>query len=1487
MWCFYLDFRRWESILLAEKPFAKVITMKKITLLSFFLLTLSFCSPYVHIDATLADFSGGDTVLIDFLTPDPDGSDNCAIALARNDTLRVLQVYPDDHCIVCLADAVAMYMGLGHPALNIKFEVVSLSSFNSLHDPDDSTDVYNPITGLRVGHRAMSDYHIVLFGVANGFGGRSNDISTSARNAVIQFGRRGGGVILTHDTIAMRRGWTFTEPLCTDTRNFTHDNFNQLTPVTGLDADWVTCYEPDNRYTEVTLEASADATAPILHYPFELPRTFTVTECHDFGERYAEGDVWYRGPDGQVYMHSYYDPTYESFAAYFSTGHEEEYHGTSFRPSEWETKALINSMFFSFYGGRGNGVYESNIVEASCTVNMDSLSLRATTPGSSFIVVEARASMDGSAWTPWLEIVPGTVVPPEIYHWKFFQYRLMLSKGTPADSPPIVHAVYICGNQDTPEATLISPALNAVTACPNGQIRFLVHSTSALRLENCRITLDGTSYSGSVWTVYGDTLVFNSPAPLASGVTHSGSLTFLENTTGCFSETAVPFVFTVDLMPPQITLFEPSTASPVGGSFFIRARIIDFGTAVDSGELFVTNGDDTLDFSVAGFMFRNDTLTVTPAAVESLHLSGLSEICIFAADTISSALCGPNDTLFCFEIYVDVSAPTIACPEDFITACELCTLKIHVVDDVDVAENRFRVVTSFGTFIYPTAMAYSRDTLSFTPDHILTDGESFELIVFAEDIFANATNCTTSVTVDRAAPAIALFPPPNTVFETPFIETHFCISADASGLDLSHMRLVVGVDTFTLGDGIIADTCFSFFAETGVLDGETVTLQLLDITDSVTGNHCGPNSAETSWVYEVNLPAPVSRILTPDNNICLSCSLFEIRALVLSGAPLARESTLVLFEAETLTLADSRLHFSGDTLVFEPSVPYAHGENVCFELLKAEDELGAESWNLASVAVRVDLRAPVITSTAEGIDTVFDPLAPFSFTVFDDVCGTNFYAVEFNGTPLADSFATDCADTTLHFAFDPTTLGTHYPEAQISTISVVAYDCAELCGAHVESLAVSFFVPDDDTLPPAMVITAPHIWLEDSTFVLELAIIDSSGVYAPALLSDPFDAYAIYDNDGELDVTFARSELHLARIVGDTTFLVSDAIPPQTAFVPFIWRASFYDNDFDFSNVLDRLAGFAEIESVTIIPRPTFTLLAPRLGVFTSCNDDTIAIIVASTDPIITSSLVFEVAAQTIIVPSDRAEQRGDTIIIAPPTSGYSEGIVIVRLVAGTTELGYTIPEQNWAFEVDATPPALSFTAPTSWEMVSEPGVPVEVLAADFGAGVDTSSVSAFFVVRAETIDADGFISITVEGQTSHISISTNALKAGDTVEVVCSACDSAENCGANCDTVRLNFWIEPNFPCALSTNPITPNGDGFNDEVRFLYPKPFSNKVKITLFDTAGRKVFERDVPAADLDAQLWNGERDGRTLPTGTYFYVIETSSDVLCRGSLTIVH
>lgn len=84
-----------------------------------------------------------------------------------------------------------------------------------------------------------------------------------------------------------------------------------------------------------------------------------------------------------------------------------------------------------------------------------------------------------------------------------------------------------------------------------------------------------------------------------------------------------------------------------------------------------------------------------------------------------------------------------------------------------------------------------------------------------------------------------------------------------------------------------------------------------------------------------------------------------------------------------------------------------------------------------------------------------------------------------------------------------------------------------------------------------------------------------------------------------------------------------------------------------------------------------------------------------------------------------------------------------------------------------------------------------------------------------------------------------------------------------------------------LPTNLITPNGDGINDTWIVRNINDFSRNT-VRIFSRSGQEVYRKDNYNND-----WDGRTNGYLLPKGTYYYIIETGSNIPpFKGYITIL-
>ncbi|MFD0941823.1 T9SS type B sorting domain-containing protein [Pedobacter boryungensis] len=89
-------------------------------------------------------------------------------------------------------------------------------------------------------------------------------------------------------------------------------------------------------------------------------------------------------------------------------------------------------------------------------------------------------------------------------------------------------------------------------------------------------------------------------------------------------------------------------------------------------------------------------------------------------------------------------------------------------------------------------------------------------------------------------------------------------------------------------------------------------------------------------------------------------------------------------------------------------------------------------------------------------------------------------------------------------------------------------------------------------------------------------------------------------------------------------------------------------------------------------------------------------------------------------------------------------------------------------------------------------------------------------------------------------------------------------NCNISTDEVFIKVYPKIEIP-----NTFTPNGDGINDTWNIPAIAAFTNP-KLKVVNRNGQQVYE------STNAQPWDGKSNGKTLPTGVYYYTLYLNDD-----------
>lgn len=201
----------------------------------------------------------------------------------------------------------------------------------------------------------------------------------------------------------------------------------------------------------------------------------------------------------------------------------------------------------------------------------------------------------------------------------------------------------------------------------------------------------------------------------------------------------------------------------------------------------------------------------------------------------------------------------------------------------------------------------------------------------------------------------------------------------------------------------------------------------------------------------------------------------------------------------------------------------------------------------------------------------------------------------------------------------------------------------------------------------------------------------------------------------------------------------------------------------------------------------------------------------------------------------------------------------------------------------DGCAPVSAISAPAIVDLLSASVTTISIAASD-DAVCPGSQVTFTATTTGEGLnDAPAY-----QWQINNIAVGTNSptysttsLANGDVVTCVLA---SGGQCLINplLQSNEIIARIKSEAECAIViTNTFTPNGDGVND----LWAQPvLANYPNCTVqvYNRYGKKVFQ-----STGYRKPWDGEYDGKLLPSGTYYYLIDTKTGIpALSGSVTII-
>ncbi|MCD6594852.1 gliding motility-associated C-terminal domain-containing protein [bacterium] len=479
---------------------------------------------------------------------------------------------------------------------------------------------------------------------------------------------------------------------------------------------------------------------------------------------------------------------------------------------------------------------------------------------------------------------------------------------------------------------------------------------------------------------------------------------------------------------------------------------------------------DGVHFEIAGLTFDDgDTVWV---CVESMQ------------DT--PTYCGPNDTSNCWWFTVSVSIPWAQyiqyLPNSYV-ACipETIIATIDDPDGINISTLEFWVIQdSSDTSVYHWSDGYfgfyGGDTLIFGSPVTWDDGSVVDVcIAYVEDSLGNPLPepyCWNFV-MDESPPSMVFnFPADGSIFPmqwTGVFEGHFVDTL--SGIDTSSYYVVLCGDTFYYPrSGIIVSPGDSsgsirFTIDPNLLltDGSWRACSLVCMGIGDMPDYCGPNDTVYCWHYSLT-EGPNAEIITPlDGEITACADQCVLIHLWDDDLPVDTFSIIIVINGDTIRWGDGLLSYSAETLIYCPpeSLYWVNNEVVNFELISADDSVGAYLQDTLDWSFSVDLESPIPSSFSPNDgDTVGFGTPPICLDLTDNLSGINWdsVSISIDGSVFVfvDTPAVDIVGSSL--CFYPDSLGLRWIGGDSAVICIHAIDSPDLCAPNVLDTCWVFYI---------------------------------------------------------------------------------------------------------------------------------------------------------------------------------------------------------------------------------------------------------------------------------------------------------------------------------------------------------------------------------------------------------------------------------------------
>jgi len=557
-----------------------------------------------------------------------------------------------------------------------------------------------------------------------------------------------------------------------------------------------------------------------------------------------------------------------------------------------------------------------------------------------------------------------------------------------------------------PQAEVIDPPDSWWSACQYQPVKIWLFDYSDIDTSTIELEINGFTFYGLDHMIYeDDTLVYTPTIPFVDSDTVDVNLVHALDNLG--NDLAAPIVseFYMDMISPQIMGIDPIPGSTIGSASIISVQLMDFGSGIDETGAILSVRGNPYSWPTY-FSWDGLNLDFNLGATGEVFSDGDSVLlCLEIPDLVDSDHCGPNVQDSCWSIVFDQTGPTalMVFPWDSsITACADSHIRVFTFDEtgIDYSTTHLRIDGS-DYFWGDPEISLDGDTIIFTPSSAFSHNDTVIVeLLDLDDSLGNPLELAPLewvFIVDIQSPNLVDFTPGWwDIVSDPGPRIRVQLEDSPAGVDPALFEIEIqGVGVSWPSPALSWDgTYLSIESELAGItfsDGDTVEMCINVAGDLVPTDLCGPNSGniDSCWSFTIDLSGPVADLIHPLDMAFSACEYQDIIFVISDDQGVIPESISVEIDGIIYDWPD-RMSWSGDSLIFTPTAPFADGDTIDLSVLEAYDSLGNALSGVFTWQFIIDLSPPVVADIDPAPGTYVSDASPtIQILMEDSISGIN------------------------------------------------------------------------------------------------------------------------------------------------------------------------------------------------------------------------------------------------------------------------------------------------------------------------------------------------------------------------------------------------------------------------------------------------------------------------------------------------------------------